>query len=108
MTEKHVILLSPTSMGSPVGESVKVMAECGHECWIAPSGLALTLDPGTPTETRCLNCVPRETLRKMIAGVHGQVRAIPGAKEEIDDYLGKGAADAMYRRYNVKELGDGE
>ena len=100
MTE-HMIVLSPASSPHHTEDSVVIDADCGHRAWIAPTGMTTVLSPFIQTRTVCIRCVPVEELRK--ARDRGDLRAIPGAKEELAAELGTDVADQLYRDMGVNE-----
>ena len=63
MPETVVMLLSPLGMGSGgVPGAMQVTADCGHQCWISPSGVQTMLSMGA--KSRCMDCTDPGELAK--------------------------------------------
>lgn len=83
--------------------SVPITATCGHEVMVSRTTLDLTLqDPNF--ETRCLECVGGEQGLRA-SSEQGMLMALPGARGELSDLLGKGFVDALFRELGVREDG---
>jgi len=98
----HTLILAPID-SAHTPDSVQVDADCGHRCWIAPSGMNLTLDPSIPTTTVCARCMDPVELLASVAE-HGGIAAVPGSREEVERELGKDATDRIWKRVVREDL----
>ena len=101
MADTHHILLSPESSPYHTADSVVITADCGHRAWIAPTSMTAHLSPFMATRTTCMRCVSPKDLREAIAT--GNLRAVPGAKDELAAEVGPELADQVYRQMGVNE-----
>jgi hypothetical protein len=84
MTEQRVLVLLPITAPTEVPGAVTVAADCGHQCWISPTGLTGLL--GLSMRTVCQDCVP--------AGPK-QISLLPGQRDELAGVLGTELAKAV-------------
>ena len=94
--EPRVLVLRRYKPGSTVGVvrgSTRTTADCGHECWIAPTG-AVFIAANESLLTICFDCVPEGEL---------DVRAVPGSRDELAKHVGTAAADQVLAA--ARELG---
>lgn len=84
---EKIIVCSPTSEGPPgIPESTKLYAECGHEVWIAPSGLAFhKKDP--VTQLFCFYCAMKLAKIAQEMGEPVNAHLVPGALGEFHDVI---------------------
>lgn len=101
MAQPHNIILSPADSPYHSADAVIIDADCGHKAWIGPTTLSFTLNPFAATRTMCLRCLTKEELVEAMRS--GNLRSIPGAKEELAREIGQAEADALYRRMHVNE-----
>lgn len=106
MSEVHVVLCQPAPLGSAEGipGSVRIKADCGHQIWVAPSGMQVVLDPTIRTETKCLNCISPEQLKELVE--ERKIREVPGGREEAAAIIGDERVDAIYTALRAKRLGE--
>jgi hypothetical protein len=87
--EERKLVLSPEREGSGgVPGSVTITADCGHQAWISPSGLAFKLGGGV--RAVCEDCVPLET--------DMTVELMPGQRKELAFLIGEREADEVIRK----------
>lgn len=72
-----ILLAVSESTGPPVAGAVVITADCGHQAWIAPSGLQAQLSLGL--RTSCAACLPDGPK---------EVVELPGAREELEQAIG--------------------
>lgn len=81
----HLIICPAiTSLSRPIAAARSIMADCGHEIWVAPSSLDM-IASDLPTITACMECsVPALTrYNEQHPEESVQLRMAPGANEEI-------------------------
>ncbi len=98
MSAVHLLVLAPTDHPVRVVPGARtITADCGHEAWIAPTGIRLLVD--TPsTKTCCLRCTPDTPPTEM--------RVPPGARDELTRRDGVAHADqimAFIHEYNRQQ-----
>lgn len=62
--------------------AVQITADCGHQAWISPSGLRLTL--ALPHRTICLACVNRDGVP-----ADADLQIAPGSEDEAIAAMGE-------------------
>jgi len=99
----HKIVLTPYDTGRDVAVgSVRTTADCGHDCWIAPSSRRVVADPAINTETLCVRCIDVPTMLTALAAQGGPL-AVAGTRAELDRHLGVAETDQMFARYRIRE-----
>jgi hypothetical protein len=91
MTEQRpVLVLTPVSWGDAgIEGAVVIRADCHHQCWIAPSGMALLL-AGQLAATKCSVCSVKDGFDRA-----DSIEPVPGARDELAGALGPGEADRI-------------
>jgi hypothetical protein len=88
--ERPVLVLTPVSWGDAgIEGAVTIRADCGHQCWIAPSGMALML-AGQLAATECSVCAVENGLAQAVS-----IEPVPGARDELAAALGNVEADRI-------------
>jgi hypothetical protein len=105
--DKMKILVMPVDQAIPdyvVPGSVKITADCGHECWIARTSLAQKEAYGGEVVTECVPCsgMTAKELRDQTNA--GEIKAAPGAIDEINDHAGFNIVDLMRNRIRIQEI----
>lgn len=77
-----LVLRRVNELAEPVRGAEKVVAACGHTCWIAPSSLRAMDDQ--ELRTTCTECLPT---------MPSDIRLLPGVHEELADRWGAKNAD---------------
>ena len=109
MTDMKVLLM-PVDDANPdfiVSSAIKIQADCGHECWIAEtsrSQIALAQSEGQIVETECVPCSGMSTKELIEEANAGEIKAAPGAHQEINDHVGFNLVDLMSERLRIQEL----
>ena len=104
---KHKLMCSPVATTIPdtvVPGSTKFQADCGHEVWLAPSGVEVITHH--ETETICTSCVNPADLLEAILG--GQMRVTGAQREEVEPLIGKEDLDAVLGMLRAKNMEDDE
>jgi len=92
--QKRVLILRPVGMGEVMATGT-MTADCGHECWVAPSSLAGMAE--APMQTVCLWCMkPMHVL---------DFRLLPGVREELVARWGENEADAALAIFEALRQG---
>lgn len=90
------LALWPVAAGGETAPgAVVIRADCGHESWLSPASLRLTLT--MPHRTICMACIERDGIP-----ADATLGEVPGAREEIVSAIGEDAtrhALAVGRRY---------
>ena len=105
MSDKTVFACSPTNWNTRnfVPGSVKIIADCGHEVWVAPSGIALIKEREGDAlfESRCIPCAIADPEFQDRVKQQGPAE-VPGQREELAKALGQETAneflDLLYGR----------
>lgn len=103
MSEVHVIVCAPADWDDPgIPGSVKAQGACGHDLWIAPSGINMILNQAIETRVICIRCLDNKDREALARGPH----EVPGAREELNETIGEQETDDLYRRLGIKKLGE--
>ena len=96
MSDKTVFGCSPTNWNTRnfVPGSVKIIADCGHEVWVAPSGMAMIKEHEGDAlfESRCLPCAMDDPEFQNKVKRSG-ITEVPGQRTELTEALGQETAD---------------
>lgn len=76
--------------------TTRVLADCGHDAWIAPTSAALVAERGVLTV--CTDCAPAGPVR---------VETPPGVREELARRIGVAAADQRIAEVKERAARDG-
>lgn len=101
------VLLMPVDISIPdfvVPGSVKVTADCGHECWMARTSRAQIEAFDGNVETVCVPCTGMTDKELRDQANAGEIKAAPGAHQEINDHAGFNIVDLMSEHLRIQEL----
>lgn len=96
----RVLVLQPVATAKYVTkDSIKISADCGHECFIGERFMSTHMDPDMETTTRCLSCagITAENLPDKRAAL------LPGQRDMLDKIFGKEAMDKFITENNIEE-----
>lgn len=76
--------------------STRMLADCGHDAWVAPTGVALVEEQGVLTV--CIDCAPAGPL---------EIHVPPGVREELAAHVGVTEADQVIAELKDRALREG-
>jgi hypothetical protein len=94
--ETPVMILSPTDMGGIEGAVPLDVTDCGHPCWISPTGMQFLLTH--KAKTMCMHCYMRRVVSGEVPPPEMQ-QPVPGAVEELTAEIGKEAAERAVKNF---------
>lgn len=89
MLEDRILALSPIAWGAFPG-AAGITADCGHECWISPSGVQAMLS-GVITRKICVPCAYKDPDNI------SRLEAVPGAEDELAEIMPREQAREVIR-----------
>lgn len=88
MIDQPRVLVCSTLDEDALPGSRRAQADCGHLVWVSRSGSQAQLN-GVVTKLMCVECALR-------IGNVGEVQSVPGALEELIDFMGPDMAKAVH------------
>lgn len=87
-----------------VKSSLMMDAGCGHLCWVSKTTRDAMKAHDGPIETTCIQCCGLSENELIAQAEAGDIKAAPGAFEEIEDHLGFDITNALPFRLQEHEL----
>ena len=82
-------------------DSVLIDADCGCKCWISQSGKTMLDNPPHEIVTTCGPCSGMNSMEMVLAGLRGQVGAIPGQYQKMCEALGEDATNMLFDLFSL-------